>query len=82
MMMANIAIDSGNHFHMGWVTCLLGLPKSRPGSSSLRANDVAAFEDGWEMCDETGRKSAFEALDKMVAQKHLTVFWAEDSKEI
>jgi hypothetical protein len=76
----NIAVD-GNHFHMGWAACLLGLPRERP-DTSLRESDRNIFRDGWDMCNETGRKYAFEAFDAVVKQGRLTVFWAEDSKEI
>lgn len=77
----NIAIDAKNHFHMGWIACLLGLPRERPGDGALKDGDKEAFKDGWDMCKETGRIDAFDAFDPCVKNGDISVFWAEDSIE-
>lgn len=83
----NIAVDGKNSFIVGWLARFLGLPKKHPCANALRPTDVDAFNEGWEMCDETpvdgypNRLLAFygmkEKTDKY-GQADVITYWADD----
>lgn len=77
----NIAIDGNNFFHTGWLARLLGLPREHPVASALKPGDVAAFQDGWDMCDETpadGRPSRLTAYYAMLQNGQAVAYWVDD----
>ncbi len=77
----NISVD-GNFFYLGWVARFLCLPRKHPSAAALRKSDVDAFNDGWDMCDETSATRSptrYEAFQReMATTDHITICWVDD----
>jgi hypothetical protein len=77
----NIALDGKNLFHTGWLTRFVGLPKTIPGAAALRDSDLAAFEEGWDTCNETGVPAGPNAHAAFYAMKDsgdVVSYWQDD----
>lgn len=77
----NIAVDGKNCFCVGWATRFLGLPRTHPHAKALKEGDLAAFLDGWDMCDETpesGRPNRTDAFYAEILAGNISVFWVDD----
>lgn len=77
----NIAVDAKNFFYLGWVAALLGLPRGHPAENALKSGDVAAFNDGWDMCVETPRTEAIKVLDQERRLCNVSIVWVNDENE-
>ncbi len=82
----NIAVDGNNFFHLGWLAHFLGLPRKHPAAGALHESDVAAFEDGWDTCNETPTHyspSRLDALRGMLQLGQAVAYWVdEENNEI
>jgi hypothetical protein len=78
LMEVKICVDGDNAFHTGWLARFLAMPKEHPSAQSLKAEYVAAFNEGWEMCDETGNPSAlYNAFERMKSLGQASVEWGK-----
>ena len=76
----NIAVDAKNFFILGWVSCLLYLPRKHPCSSSLKEEYIKQFNDGYDMCAETG-VNAYRALLNEKDNGNISIIWVNDDNE-
>ena len=74
----NIAVDGNNFFHTGWLARMLALPREHPHASALKPGDVAAFQDGWDMCHETPEDARLTAFYAMLSNDQATACWVDD----
>lgn len=74
----NIAVDGNNHFNTGWLTRFMNLPREAPGLDVLKEFDKKAFQEGWDMCDETSPLYRSIAFYRMLEMGLLRAFWVDD----
>ena len=78
----SIVVDGNNFFHTGWIARFLNLPRNHPSASALKTGDLAAFYDGWDMCDdtpETGNPNRLTAFYGMSRMEQASVTWVSDA---
>lgn len=81
--MSAIMVDGSNFFNSGWLAAFLGMPRELPGQAALRTSDLQAWQDGYDMCKETGddpmgNAACVVAFRRMVEQKQAVVEWLEE----
>ncbi len=79
----NINIDGSTVFNVGWLSRFVGLPRQYPYMDA-KAEDITAFNDGWDMCNETpatGNPSRLDAFLGMLRHGQIVAVWVDDANE-
>ena len=51
----SITVSADGWFHLGWIACVLGMPRDRVVAESLTSNaiDIESWQIGWDTARET-----------------------------
>ncbi len=83
----NIAVEGKNFFYTGWAACFLGLGRQHLHADAIKPGDLAAFTDGWNMCQETKSQSGIwraallDTFEREIEIGSIRVFWVDDNNE-